>query len=121
MLRIDTEKKAGAELFTGNNFVMSAGVFGKTVTLAETIKLWLVCYIGNWILNSTRGNDRFEDYDQVQEKLFDNPALVGAVENAAFAYRTDFASVRRSTCRSLRSCWAGHLHSIVRRKRLQPP
>ena len=27
-------------------------------------------YIGNWILNSARGNDRFEAYDRVQEKLF---------------------------------------------------
>lgn len=27
-------------------------------------------YIGNWILNSTRGDDRFEDYDLMQEKLF---------------------------------------------------
>ncbi len=27
-------------------------------------------YIGNWILNSIRGNDRFEDYDHVQSKLF---------------------------------------------------
>lgn len=27
-------------------------------------------YIGNWILNSARGDDRFEDYDRVQEKLF---------------------------------------------------
>ena len=27
-------------------------------------------YIGNWILNSTRGDDRFEDYDLIQEKLF---------------------------------------------------
>ena len=27
-------------------------------------------YIGNWILNSTRGDDRFEDYDRLQEKLF---------------------------------------------------
>ena len=31
-------------------------------------------YIGNWILNSTRGEDRFEDYDLLQEKLF---ALAG--------------------------------------------
>ena len=23
-------------------------------------------YIGNWILNSTRGDDRFEDYDLMQ-------------------------------------------------------
>ncbi len=27
-------------------------------------------YIGNWILNSTRGDDRFRDYDQVESKLF---------------------------------------------------
>lgn len=27
-------------------------------------------YIGNWVLNSTRGNDRIEDYDIVEEKLF---------------------------------------------------
>ena len=27
-------------------------------------------YIGNWILNSTRGEDRFKDYDDLQEKLF---------------------------------------------------
>ena len=29
-----------------------------------------IVYIGNWILNSTRAADRFEDYDIVQEKLF---------------------------------------------------
>ena len=27
-------------------------------------------YIGNWILNSTRGDDRFADYDQLESKLF---------------------------------------------------
>ena len=27
-------------------------------------------YIGNWILNSTRGDDRFDDYDHVESKLF---------------------------------------------------
>lgn len=27
-------------------------------------------YIGNWVLNSARGLDRFEEYDKVQEKLF---------------------------------------------------
>lgn len=40
---------AGAELFTGNNFVMSAAAFRKKVTWAETVKLWIVCWIGNWI------------------------------------------------------------------------
>ena len=27
-------------------------------------------YIGNWILNSTRGDDRFEDYDNIESMLF---------------------------------------------------
>ena len=27
-------------------------------------------YIGNWVLNSTRGDDRIRDYDQVESLLF---------------------------------------------------
>ena len=27
-------------------------------------------YIGNWVLNSTRGEDRFKDYDDIESKLF---------------------------------------------------
>ena len=27
-------------------------------------------YIGNWVLNSTRGDDRFQDYDNIESKLF---------------------------------------------------
>lgn len=27
-------------------------------------------YIGNWVLNSTRGNDRFRQYDNIESKLF---------------------------------------------------
>ena len=27
-------------------------------------------YIGNWVLNSTRGEDRFQDYDNIESKLF---------------------------------------------------
>ena len=27
-------------------------------------------YIGNWILNSIRGDDRFQDYDDLESKLF---------------------------------------------------
>lgn len=34
-------------------------------------------YIGNWILNSTRGNDRFIAYDEVQEKIFTSAAKNG--------------------------------------------
>ncbi len=36
----------------------------------EFRRLLDLIYIGNWILNSTRGDDRFEDYDQLQEKFF---------------------------------------------------
>ena len=27
-------------------------------------------YIGNWVLNSTRGDDRFQPYDDLETKLF---------------------------------------------------
>ncbi len=40
---------AGAELFTGNTMVMTAGVMRGTTTTAELVKLWAVCYIGNWL------------------------------------------------------------------------
>lgn len=36
----------------------------------EFRRLLDMVYIGNWILNSTREKDRFEDYDILQEKLF---------------------------------------------------
>lgn len=39
----------GAELFTGNNFIMTVGSLKKTVTWGQTAKLWVVCYIGNLI------------------------------------------------------------------------
>ena len=34
-------------------------------------------YIGNWILNSTRGDQRFKDYDDVESLLFARAALEG--------------------------------------------
>ena len=40
------------------------------LTTKEFRRLLDLVYIGNWILNSTRGNDRFEDYDRVESKLF---------------------------------------------------
>ena len=46
-------------------------------------------YIGNWILNSTRGDDRFEDYDLLQEKLF--------------------ALCQKNGMRSLIQSWHGHI------------
>ena len=35
-------------------------------------------YIGNWILNSTRGDQRFADYDEVESLVF-GKALVGGI------------------------------------------
>lgn len=36
----------------------------------EFRRLLDMVYIGNWILNSTRGDDRFADYDNLESKLF---------------------------------------------------
>lgn len=38
---------AGSELFTGNNMVMTLGALEKKVTWGETVKLWVVCWLGN--------------------------------------------------------------------------
>ena len=36
----------------------------------EFRRLLDLVYIGNWVLNSIRGNDRFTDYDDVESKVF---------------------------------------------------
>lgn len=38
---------AGSELFTGNNFIMMIGSLKKTVTLVDTIKIWIFSFVGN--------------------------------------------------------------------------
>lgn len=40
---------AGAELFTGNNFVMAVGAMGKKISWLNAVSLWIVCFFGNWI------------------------------------------------------------------------
>ena len=46
------------------------------LTKKEFRRLLDLVYIGNWVLNSTRGNDRFEDYDNLESKIFAlSPAL----------------------------------------------
>ena len=40
------------------------------MTEKEYRRLLDLVYIGNWILNSPRGDDRIEDYDRVEERLF---------------------------------------------------
>ena len=46
------------------------------LTNKEFRRLLDLVYIGNWVLNSTRGNDRFADYDNLESKIFaHSPAL----------------------------------------------
>ena len=40
------------------------------LTTKEFRRLLDLVYIGNWVLNSIRGDDRFSDYDHVESKLF---------------------------------------------------
>ena len=47
------------------------------LTEKEFRRLLDMAYIGNWILNSTRGTDRFEDYDRVENRLFSYCAQAG--------------------------------------------
>ena len=41
-----------------------------SLTNGEFRQLLDLVFIGNWVLNSTRGNDRIEEYDQIESKLF---------------------------------------------------
>ena len=46
------------------------------LTSREFRRLLDLVYIGNWVLNSTRGEDHFADYDNLESKLFAlSPAL----------------------------------------------
>ena len=47
------------------------------LTPKEFRRLLDLVYIGNWVLNSTRGDERFQDYDQVESLLFAKAALEG--------------------------------------------
>ncbi|WP_195988175.1 formate/nitrite transporter family protein [Clostridium sp. D53t1_180928_C8] len=40
---------AGSELFTGNNFIMAVGSLNKNLSWLETIKVWIVSFIGNLV------------------------------------------------------------------------
>ena len=40
------------------------------LTRKQYRRLLDMVYIGNWVLNSTRGEDRFTDYDEVESLLF---------------------------------------------------
>ena len=52
------------------------------LTKKQFRRLLDMAYIGNWILNSTRGDQRFADYDEVESLLFGRAALEGMPELA---------------------------------------
>lgn len=47
------------------------------LTTKQFRRLLDMAYIGNWVLNSTRGDDRISDYDQVESLLFQRAAAEG--------------------------------------------
>ena len=47
------------------------------LTQKQFRRLLDMVYIGNWILNSTRGEDRFRDYDEVESLLFTKAVQAG--------------------------------------------
>ena len=59
------------------------------LTDKEFRRLLDLVYVGDWVLNSARGDDRFEDYDLLQEKIFALCSQLGM--------------------RSLRETWQGHV------------
>lgn len=53
------------------------------LTNKEFRRLLDMVYIGNWVLNSTRGTDRIADYDELESKLFglcENTPMASLVE-----------------------------------------
>ena len=47
------------------------------LTKKQYRRLLDMVYIGNWVLNATRGEDRFTDYDEVETFLFSKAAEAG--------------------------------------------
>lgn len=72
---------AGAELFTGNNFVMGAASMKGAVPWSKTIKLWVVCYLGNLLGSVVLGS------------LFTMTGLMGTEEVATFLQNAAAAKI----------------------------
>ncbi len=47
------------------------------LTKKQFRRLLDLVYIGNWVLNSTRGDDRIKDYDEVEGYLFSHGLING--------------------------------------------
>lgn len=48
-------------------------------------------YIGNWVLNSTRGEDRFQDYDNLESKIFALSPALSEVWNGTIVPSREYA------------------------------
>ena len=82
----------------------------------EFRRLLDLVYIGNWILNSTRGDDRIADYDQVESKLFAlcrENGMPSLVETAASTKRLRTTKTR-SSMRFWPRSWPGAIWTISR-------
>ena len=55
------------------------------LTELEFRRLLDMAYIGNWVLNSTRGSDRFDDYDIIESRLFSYCPSCGMTSLADFS------------------------------------
>ena len=67
-------------------------------------------YIGTWILNSTRGDQRFADYDEVESLLFGRAALEG-MPGLAELYQGEIVPSRAFVEGGIRSLPPLHTHS----------
>ncbi|MCI2106874.1 MAG: hypothetical protein LKK00_09210 [Intestinimonas sp.] len=63
------------------------------LTKKQYRRLLDMAYIGNWVLNSTRGDDRFTDYDEVESLLFSKASEVG-MNTLAERYRGEIVPSR---------------------------
>ena len=63
------------------------------LTRKQLRRLLDLVYIGNWILNSTRGEDRFKDYDEEESLLFARAAQEG-MPSLAETYRGEIIPSR---------------------------
>ena len=57
------------------------------LTQKQFRRLLDLVYIGNWVLNSTRGDDRIRDYDQVESLVFSH-CLGQGMEKLTELYKT---------------------------------
>ena len=64
------------------------------LTRKQLRRLLDLVYIGNWILNSTRGEDRIKDYDEVESLLFALAAQKGGMPTLAETYQGEIIPSR---------------------------